>query len=185
MQVLVLISHGVSYHVYQIQLCIIYTAFGGEPIALPSAGRRFVGSSASTSIVLRPEETWFTPAALHAQTNYHIHSRRGTTPTLEILETYQPPRGRADFSKSYTLNQVLIEIAEVGSFEGFKMYLCYLILYESRRAREDEIKDGHPARRPQRRPVFGKRNWLSLIIWLSKGYSCEGPATPASTVRMP
>ena len=46
---------------------ITYTTFGGEPIALPSAGRRFVGSSASTSIVLRPEETWFTPAALHAQ----------------------------------------------------------------------------------------------------------------------
>src|SRR6188768_26205 len=37
-------------------------------------------SSASTSIVLRPEETRFTPSALHAQTNYHIHSRRGTTP---------------------------------------------------------------------------------------------------------
>src|SRR6188768_3607581 len=43
-------------------------------------------SSASTSIVLRPEETRFTPAALHAQTNYHIHRRRGTTPTLETIE---------------------------------------------------------------------------------------------------
>ena len=85
MQVLLLISYGVSYHVYQIQLYITYTAFGGEPIALLSAGRRFVGSSASTSIVLRPEETRFTPAALHAQTNYHIHGGRGTTPTLEKL----------------------------------------------------------------------------------------------------
>ena len=75
-----------------IQLCITYTAFGGEPIALLSAGRRFVGSSASTSIVLRPEETRFTPAALHAQTNYHIHGRRGTTPTLES----EVPGGAAD-----------------------------------------------------------------------------------------
>ena len=42
--------------------------FGGHPPAPPS------------SYALRRR---FTPAALHAQTNYHIHGRRGTTPTLE------------------------------------------------------------------------------------------------------